>query len=81
VLAIDGVIRRVVEEAAAGTYAPPGDADALAAAVRRYARDRELRRRHGSAGRAYVESRFRRGLQGDALHGVLRGVLLEHSAR
>ncbi len=40
VLAIDGVIRQVIEEAGAGVFVPPGDAAALAAAIRRLAANR-----------------------------------------
>jgi glycosyltransferase involved in cell wall biosynthesis len=80
-LAIDGVIRRVVEEAGAGTFVPPGDADAMAAVLRRYAREPELRKRHGAAGREHVQRRFRRGLQGEALRAVLRDVHTEQLLR
>jgi glycosyltransferase involved in cell wall biosynthesis len=81
VLAIDGVIRRVVEEAGAGTFVAPGDAAALAAALEHYARAPELRRRQGAAGRAYVELRFRRERQAEDLRAVLRAVRSERAAR
>ena len=74
VLAIDGVIRAVVEEAGAGTFVPPGDVEAMAAAVAKYARDPELRAREGRAGCAFVETRFRRGDQGEALADLLSRV-------
>ncbi|MDD5468638.1 MAG: glycosyltransferase family 4 protein, partial [Anaerolineales bacterium] len=60
ILAIPGVIRQVVEEAGAGIAIPPGDATALADAVRRLAGDAELTRRMGERGRACVEARFNR---------------------
>ena len=50
VLAIDGVIRDVVESADGGTYVQPGDPDALAAAIAGYAEDPERCRQHGHAG-------------------------------
>ena len=75
VLAIDGVIRAVVEEAGAGTFVAPGSAQALASAVLRYAHDPHLREQHGRAGRTCVEARFRRADQGDALGGLLREVV------
>ena len=75
VLAIDGVIRAVVEEAGAGTFVAPGSAQAMASAVLRYARDPHLREQHGRAGRTYVEARFRRADQGDALGELLREVV------
>lgn len=77
VLAIDDVIRRVVEEAGAGMFVPPGDADAMAGAVLRYARDPALRERHGRAGRPHVETHFRREAQGEALRELLREVVGE----
>ena len=77
VLAIDGVIRRVVEEAGAGMFVPPGDANAMAGAVLRYARDPALRERHGRAGRPHVETHFRREAQGEALRELLREVVGE----
>jgi glycosyltransferase involved in cell wall biosynthesis len=60
VLAIDGVIRQVVEEAAAGIAVPPGDARALAEAVRRLAANRLEAREMGRAGRRAIETNFNR---------------------
>lgn len=71
VLAIDGVIRRVIEAAEGGIFAPPGDASAMARAVRRYADDPELRRRHGARAREYVASHFRRSDHAETLRRVL----------
>ena len=65
VLAIDGVIRDVVEEAGGGTFVPPGDAEALAEAIRGLARDAERRTRMGAAARAFVEERFNRDDQAE----------------
>jgi len=73
VLAIDGVIREVIEAAEGGRFVPPGDAGALAAAVQRYLSDPALRAAHGRNARAYVETRFRR----EAHAGTLRGVLAQ----
>jgi glycosyltransferase involved in cell wall biosynthesis len=61
-LAIDGVIRAVVEGAAAGIFVPPGEAAALAQALRRLAADPAEGRRMGARGRACVEQRFDRPL-------------------
>jgi glycosyltransferase involved in cell wall biosynthesis len=60
VLAIDGVIRQLVESAAAGIFTPPGDAQALAETIRQLAGDRQLGREMGLAGRKIVEERFDR---------------------
>jgi glycosyltransferase involved in cell wall biosynthesis len=60
VLAIDGVIREVVESASAGIFVPPGDGPAMAEAVRRLASDRQAARAMGIAGRRVVERHFAR---------------------
>jgi glycosyltransferase involved in cell wall biosynthesis len=60
VLAIDGVIRQVVEEAGAGIAVAPGDARQLAHAIRRLAAEPQHGRAMGLAGRRYVEARFDR---------------------
>src|SRR5207237_3620917 len=52
VLAIDGVIRRVVETARAGVFVPPGDDGALADAVLALNADRQLAAGMGRNGRA-----------------------------
>src|SRR3990170_1013877 len=72
VLAIDGVIRKVVEEERAGIAVPPGDASALAEAVRRLAADRWEARRMGERGRRAVEQRFDRREQGLLLEATFR---------
>jgi len=59
-LAIDGVIRQVIEEAQAGLFVPPGDPTALAGAIRRLADDPEAGRLMGLRGRQCVEERFDR---------------------
>ncbi len=60
VLAIDGVIREVIEQANGGIAVPPGDPESLAQAILRLADDPELAHRMGIQGRAYVESHFDR---------------------
>ncbi|MFN2147006.1 MAG: glycosyltransferase family 4 protein [Anaerolineales bacterium] len=60
-LAIDGVIRAVVEAAGAGVFVPPGDPEALARAVANLAQQRDRARSMGQAGRVYVEKHFNRG--------------------
>jgi glycosyltransferase involved in cell wall biosynthesis len=60
ILAIDGVIRQVVEEARAGLFVPPGDPHALAQAIRHLADDPESSRLMGSRGRECIETRFDR---------------------
>jgi glycosyltransferase involved in cell wall biosynthesis len=60
VLAIDGVIREVIENAGAGISVPPGDPEALAAAILRLADNPELAHRMGQQARDYVETHFDR---------------------
>jgi glycosyltransferase involved in cell wall biosynthesis len=60
VLAIDGVIREVVEKAGAGLFAQPGDPEALAEAIREIADNPGLGRQIGLNGRSYVEEHFDR---------------------
>jgi glycosyltransferase involved in cell wall biosynthesis len=69
VLAIDGVIREVVESAGCGIYVPPGDAKSMADAIHSLAKDRERSRRMGLAGRKFLEEKFSRA--------VIAGELLE----
>lgn len=59
-LAIDGVIRKVVERAGAGVFVPPGDAQALANAMLELASGTSKSQRMGLAGRAYLEKHFDR---------------------
>jgi glycosyltransferase involved in cell wall biosynthesis len=53
-----GGIPEVVTNGEHGLLVPVGDADALAQALARYAREPELGLQHGRAGRARVEDRF-----------------------
>jgi glycosyltransferase involved in cell wall biosynthesis len=69
-----------VEDGETGTLVPPRDAAALAAAVRRYLADPELRRRHGGAGRRMVLSGFRREAMWEALLAEYRALLEEGAA-
>ncbi len=60
ILAIDGVIRDVIEKADGGVYVPPGDAKAMADAVRRLSQDPNQAQALGAAARAYVTEHFNR---------------------
>lgn len=60
ILAIDGVIRQVVETAEGGVFVPPGDDAALAAAVEYLFQNRHHAREMGTAARAYVVKHFDR---------------------
>ncbi len=71
VLAIDGVIRQVVEDADCGIFAQPGNPVALADAIRTIAADKEKARRMGLAGRQYLEEHFSRERMAEKLLGIL----------
>lgn len=60
ILAIDGVIREVVEDARAGLFVPPGDPIALASAIRDLAKSPDKCREMGDNGRKLVESQYSR---------------------
>lgn len=67
VLAIEGVIREVVDAAGGGLSVPPGDPEALAEAVRTLARDRKAAQVMGMRGREYIRMRFDRSRLADGL--------------
>jgi glycosyltransferase involved in cell wall biosynthesis len=60
ILAIDGVIREVIENAGAGIPVPPGDPESLANAIQSLADNPELAHRMGQQARSYVETHFDR---------------------
>ncbi len=70
-LAIDGVIREVVEAAGCGIFAEPGNPSALAEAIRALAADKEKAREMGLKGRAYLEEHFSRAAIGEKLLKLL----------
>jgi glycosyltransferase involved in cell wall biosynthesis len=74
VLAIDGVIREVVESAGCGLFAPPGEPAALAEAIRELAADPPAGRRMGLAGRRHLEEHFSREKIGEQLLRLLEGM-------
>ena len=74
ILAIDGVIRQVVEDANAGLAVPPGDPQALAEAVLALARNPEEGRRLGLNGRRTIEEKFSRNELADAFTTLLESI-------
>lgn len=77
ILAIDGVIRTVIEQAEAGVFAQPGDPVALAGAIRKMAANPAEAKRMGEAGRKYLQKHFDRS----ALARQMQETLEELSAR
>jgi glycosyltransferase involved in cell wall biosynthesis len=70
-LAIDGVIREVVEAAGCGIFAEPGNPSALAEVIRELASDTAKARQMGLNGRAYLEEHFSRAVIGEKLVRLL----------
>ncbi len=60
IVAIDGVIREVIESVGAGVFVPPGDGAALARTILALSTDGEARRRMGASARACVARDFDR---------------------
>ena len=75
VLAIDGVIRQVVESAGCGVFAQPGDPAALAQAIRKLAAAPIKSRQMGLDGRKYLEEHFSRFAVAEKLAGLMEGML------
>lgn len=65
VLAIDGVIRKVIEDSGSGVFVPPGDDKELAEALFRLAADPKESRVLGLRAREYVVKHFNRAAQAD----------------
>ena len=75
VLAIEGVIREVVERAQCGVCVEPGNAPALADALRELARDPVRARRMGRNGRRYLEKHFSREAGAATLRNLLKDLV------
>jgi glycosyltransferase involved in cell wall biosynthesis len=76
-LAIEGVIRDVVEQEGAGVAVAPGDPAALADGARRLAADPVAARRMGERGRSAVLRRFDRSQQARLLEATFRRIVAE----
>jgi glycosyltransferase involved in cell wall biosynthesis len=74
-LAIDGVIREVVEAADCGIFAAPGDATQLADAIHKLAAGPKQSRAMGLRGRKYLEENFSRAVIGEKLVKLLEEVV------
>jgi len=74
VLAIDGVIREVVEEAGAGVFVEPGNDTALAEAVRRLSGDPGTLSDMGRNARRYVVEHFDRNRQASGFVALIHEV-------
>jgi glycosyltransferase involved in cell wall biosynthesis len=79
-VAIDGVIRQVVEESGGGVFVPPGNAKALAESLARLAADRPGCARMGASAREFVLRRFNRKDQAESFCALLEGCTVEAAA-
>lgn len=75
ILAIEGVIKEVIEKASAGICVPPGDPGALAHAIHRLAIDSEARQAMGLNGRRYLEQHFDRPTLAAHLAGLMESLV------
>jgi glycosyltransferase involved in cell wall biosynthesis len=73
-LAIDGVIREVIEASGCGIFVQPGDPSALAGAIKQLASDPGRNRKMGLAGRNYLEEHFSRDKMAGKLLQVFIGL-------
>jgi glycosyltransferase involved in cell wall biosynthesis len=75
VLAIDGVIRQVLERAQGGVYVPPGDPEAMAAAILALRCDRARARQMGRNAQEYVAVNFNRAKQAKEFITLVTGMV------
>ena len=75
-LAVDGVIRDVLEAANGGIFVLPGSNIALAEAIQTLRRQPELGRQMGLAARSYVKRHFNRRDQAQAFRRLLQRVVV-----
>lgn len=73
--AIDGVIREVVEQGAAGVFVEPGNPEALAQSIRMLAEDRERATKMGANGRRWVCDHYDRSALANDLATIMQGLL------
>jgi glycosyltransferase involved in cell wall biosynthesis len=72
ILAIDGVIREVIERAQAGIFTEPGNAGEMSEGIRRLYQDRSLAVQMGKNGRQYLIDHFSRREMSERLTRILR---------
>jgi glycosyltransferase involved in cell wall biosynthesis len=71
VLAIDGVIRQIVEASGSGVFVPPGDPAAMAEAIRGLVEKPAITMQMGLSGRRYIETHFNRQVLAEKLARLL----------
>jgi glycosyltransferase involved in cell wall biosynthesis len=78
ILCIDGVIRKLVEEADAGVFATPGDPAELAKAVVKVVDDPSRARQMGHNGEVLINEKYSRNVITDSLMVLLEEMRREH---
>ena len=74
ILAIDGVIREVVEKADCGVFCPPGDAQKLSEAILLLYNNREEAYKKGARGQKYLKKHFNRAEIAEDFLDVVKNV-------
>lgn len=77
VLGIDGVIRRVMDDARAGLFAQPGNDEALSNAIRQIKDDPDEAAAMGRRGRAHVIEHFNREIQASQFVDLIERIALQ----
>jgi glycosyltransferase involved in cell wall biosynthesis len=80
-LSVDGEAREILEESGGGLFVPPGDAEALAAAIRHLFRHPEIRKEMGERGRLFVTQHYRRRVQAQRFAEVVADVASARAGR
>ena len=75
IIGIDGVARKLVEDAGSGLFAEPEDPDAFVRCIERLSGSPETMKAMGDSGRSYVEKNFDRRLLAEKYLGVIRQVV------
>ncbi len=75
ILAIDGVIRQVVESANCGLFTEPGNAASMANAIFNLSRDTTISRKLGMNGRKYLEENFSREKMAEKLIALINKLI------
>lgn len=78
ILAIQGVIQEVVDNAKGGICVPPGNPESIAKAIAQLADDPELSQRLGVNGRSYVVEHFNRQVVALRLEMILRDTAVRY---
>lgn len=81
IIGIDGIARKLVEEAGAGIFAEPENAQSLAKAARVMKADPHARRLFGENGRKFVEDRFSRRKLSEAYLQIVERVVCESRSK